>query len=254
MSASDLHESMKDPVIRGQYLSSIRNRGKDVLIADVTEAMDLLIEMAVKVQSAERERDELRDGHTEAAKVISTWHNRAKAAEAEIARRDSVASERVAAHLVYSSVLPKFIGDTDEVESYSCFISGNTPPRKTMEEAYADAHRVCGPLYTAAPPAVLPPNVMNHLSDAANTVSEWTHGDEHSCKVNRTALIAAVQALGAQPQKPVVLPALLTVGQVMHQSGYDRQYAEGWSSGQAATVHDFIQILREANIPYEAKK
>lgn len=75
MSASDLHESMKDPVVLGQYLTAIRNRGKDVLIADVTKAMDLLIEMAVKVQSAERERDELR---------------------AELKRRDAAASEPVA--------------------------------------------------------------------------------------------------------------------------------------------------------------
>lgn len=123
--------------------------------------------------------------------------------EARIARRDAAAGERVATHLVYSSVLPKFIGDTDEVESYSCFISGKTPPRKTMGEAYADAHRVCGPLYTAAQPAVLPPEVNER--EAFNTWNNDENLPIAGVPAKNAAWLAwqARAALGAQPAASV---------------------------------------------------
>ncbi|WP_426785079.1 hypothetical protein ACP3TB_13670 [Rahnella variigena] len=40
-----------------------------------------------------------------------------------------------------------------------------------------------------------------------------------------------------RPQKPVVLPSL-TIGQVMHRSGYDRQYAEGWVSANDTAIRE----------------
>ena len=52
------------------------------------------------------------------------------------------------AELVYSSAMPRFIGDTNEVEGYRCWIHGETRLVPTMEQAYADAKAVC-----AAPPA-----------------------------------------------------------------------------------------------------
>ncbi|WP_338506436.1 hypothetical protein VRB95_11125 [Erwinia aphidicola] len=129
--------------------------------------------------TAERERDDLRAIAEDQSKLAGINAARAQKAEAELARRDAAAGEPVA--------IVREVINGIHVSLYQRIEPGTE-------------------LYTAAPPAVLPPNVMNHLSDAANTVSEWTHGDEHSCKVNRTALIAAVQALGAKPQKVVELP------------------------------------------------
>jgi|GEM_PF-2618895 len=40
-----------------------------------------------------------------------------------------------------------------------------------------------------------------------------------------------------RPQKPVVLPSL-TIGEVMHRSGYDRQYAEGWVSANDNAIRE----------------
>ncbi|MEL5564475.1 hypothetical protein PTT47_03700 [Serratia ureilytica] len=52
------------------------------------------------------------------------------------------------AELVYSSAMPRFIGDTNEIEGYRCWIHGKTRLVPTMEQAYADAKAVC-----TAPPA-----------------------------------------------------------------------------------------------------
>lgn len=117
--------------------------------------------------------------------------------EAELKRRD--AQEPVTTKLVYSSVLPNFIGDTDEVESYSCFIHGNTPPRKTMEEAYADAKEICGPLYAAAPAALLPPEVTMTDCVKKRIDTEFMAGYNQA--------ISDAKALGCQPAKVVTLPS-----------------------------------------------
>ncbi|KMV67302.1 hypothetical protein AI28_20405 [bacteria symbiont BFo1 of Frankliniella occidentalis] len=140
-----------------------------------------------RIEAAERERDELRD---------------------EIARRDAAAGEPVSTQLVYSSVLPKFIGDTDEIESYSCFISGETPPRKTMTEAYADAKQVCGELYTAALPVALAEleqdvkNIIGLLSE-----NEWAeHCTKSELGRKLEGEITRLHDLRAQQQKVVELP------------------------------------------------
>lgn len=39
------------------------------------------------------------------------------------------------------------------------------------------------------------------------------------------------------PQKPVVLPSL-TIGEVMHRSGFDREYAEGWVSANDNAIRE----------------
>lgn len=59
------------------------------------------------------------------------------------------------AKLVYSSAMPRFIGDTNEIEGYRCWIHGETRLVPTMEQAYADAKAVC-----TAPPAAAVPEEM----------------------------------------------------------------------------------------------
>ncbi len=162
-----------------------------------------------RIEAAERERDELREQFDKLASAagwskeqceqvgespfdtveglknaVMDHHHSLIKAEKELKRRDAAAGEPVAVLYRNGDVLTK--AECGEYFEICC--------------------KVETPLYTAAPPALLPPAVMKHLSDAANTVSEWTHGDEHSCKVSRTALIAAIEALGAQPQKPVICP------------------------------------------------
>ncbi|MGQ5800670.1 hypothetical protein ACUNI4_25235 [Serratia sp. IR-2025] len=59
------------------------------------------------------------------------------------------------AKLVYSSAMPRFIGDTNEIEGYRCWIHGETRLAPTMEQAYADAKAVC-----TSPPAPEVPEEM----------------------------------------------------------------------------------------------
>ena len=67
----------------------------------------------------------------------------------------SLTAVPVKTKLKYSSVLPKFIGETNEVESLHCFIHGDTPDFPTQEEAYTEACNMTGDLYTAPPVPVI---------------------------------------------------------------------------------------------------
>lgn len=153
--------------VRG-YAEAAKGNGYKVLTVPLCDLFPLIEQL----DAAQRERNSLlaSQEHEDSCLIDALasrdeWRLRAVTAEAELKRRDE--QEPVATKLVYSSVLPKFIGDSDEVVSYSCFIHGNTPPRKTMEEAYADAMEMCGPLYAAAPAAVLAQDpVTQAVSDA----------------------------------------------------------------------------------------
>lgn len=90
MSASDLHESMINPAVRGQYLAAIRNRGKDVLINDVTEAMDLLISMSARLEAAEKRIAELESNARISQQARDGLLERAITAENELVRRDAL--------------------------------------------------------------------------------------------------------------------------------------------------------------------
>ncbi|MCW6014933.1 DUF551 domain-containing protein [Serratia marcescens] len=73
------------------------------------------------------------------------------------------------AELVYSSAMPRFIGDTNEVEGYRCWIHGETRLVPTMEQAYADAKAVC----TAPPAPAVPPEIPLTSPVAAEYVAGW---------------------------------------------------------------------------------
>lgn len=211
----------------------------------------------------ERERDELRGKYQE----VSGWYAKMKtkmlSAEAELRRRDAAAGEPVAdmwlvrkgdgtweecgtgyhrGRAVYfkpvfiTAALPAVLPELEQdVKNIIGLLSGNewaehctkSELGRKLENEITELHNT----YSRAP-AVVPPAVMKHLSDAANTVSEWTHGDEHSCKVSRTALITAIEALGAQPQKVVELPA----ASVPH--GWKlvplKAFPSQWAAGQKA--------------------
>lgn len=173
----------------------------------------VVIQLIEAFEAAERERDELRSEAEKYAQLAGKNAARAQKAEGELVRRDAAAGEAVSTQLVYSSVLPKFIGDTDEVESYSCFISGETPPRKTMTEAYADAKQVCGELYTAALPVALAEleqdvkNIIDLLSE-----NEWAkHCTKSELGRKLEGEITRLHDLRAQQQKVVELPTSFNV-------------------------------------------
>lgn len=84
---------------------------------------------------------------------------------------DELAANREAqpvAELVYSSAMPRFIGDTDEIEGYRCWIHGETRLVPTMDQAYADAKAVC----TAPPAPAVPDDYFGELVKKARSAAD----------------------------------------------------------------------------------
>lgn len=179
MSASKLQESMKDPVIRGQYLAELRDRTKDVLVGDITAVIDSLIEVAVTLEAAERERDELRERLSLVRKKRDAELNKNTQLEAELARRDAAAGEPYG--YVHKS-LYEAVGSTGLSNDH---------------EAYRDSPTHIA-LYTAAQPAALPPE-MKPEPEKYDVIDHGFIAGYNQCR-------ADAMALGAQQQKVVALP------------------------------------------------
>ncbi|HIE3658118.1 TPA: hypothetical protein ACXLW8_004522, partial [Yersinia enterocolitica] len=67
-----------------------------------------------------------------------------------------VASELIPEGMKFSSALPEFVGDSNEISSYRCWIHANTRKVATQEQAYADAKAVCDLFTAPQKPVVLP--------------------------------------------------------------------------------------------------
>ncbi|MBL0880621.1 hypothetical protein [Serratia ureilytica] len=104
-----------------------------------------------------RDGDGYRDDDGEFQGLWQAWQ-----ASSKLANREA----QPVAKLVYSSAMPRFIGDTNEIEGYRCWIHGETRLAPTMEQAYADAKAVC-----TAPPAPAVPKEMTK-EDAMGFVRE----------------------------------------------------------------------------------
>ena len=172
-----------------------------------------------------------------AAETIRYLIQRAEAAEEEIARRDAAASEPVGYGFQHKEtgkfgtvMMPKSLANDCEV--YSAV-----------------------PLYTAAPPAVLPEleqDVKNIIGLLAE--NEWAEhctkselGRDLECEITR------LQDLRAQPQKPVELPGYLSyAGIPAEYPSYAEEIAHqrGFEHG----VKRCKESLDAANVKYEVKK
>ncbi|KAB0555325.1 hypothetical protein [Pantoea stewartii] len=93
----------------------------------------------------------------EANKIFSTIPGHKKDLLIRQIALAALTAEPVKTKLKYSSVLPKFIGDTNEIESVHCWVHGDTPEFATNEEAYAEAQKMTGDLYTTPPAQLLRP-------------------------------------------------------------------------------------------------
>lgn len=155
-----------------------------------------------------------------ACKALDKHRARADAAEAEIARRDAAASEPV------GLVIADVFGDGDRylkvkpINTTGLFIG-------------------CNLLYTAAPPAVLPPEKVINASTEGGVLCRYQGYNE---------ALRDVLALGAQPQKPVLLPALFNLK--MAGDVKTRHYFKGSND----TIKQIAGLLDAANVPYEVKK
>lgn len=178
-----------------------------------------------KLEAAERERDELRDDVKAYSEHLQYHINRQCKAEAELARRDAAAGEPVAWQYRYND--------------------GKVGDWKTVDSESECNHSTCyerRAIYTAATPTVLP-DIEPLIEGALKLHGLRTAADGHSQLSDgfRNGARWAAKELGAQPQKPVVLP-FLDVG-IKHVFGIDAYRAD-----------DVLAALDAANIPYEMKK
>ncbi len=100
------------------------------------------------------------------------------------------------AELVYSSAMPRFIGDTNEVEGYRCWIHGETRLVPTMEQAYADAKAVC----TAPPAPAVPEEISSAIRYLKDTLVACNRFNYCADAVNRVENACRAAMLAAAPE------------------------------------------------------
>lgn len=141
-----------------------------------TERMAEIAKLAIRLQqirscAAVTSSGETVLHHTHVDEILSALHD----VTAELlANREA----QPVAKLVYSSAMPRFIGDTNEIEGYRCWIHGETRLAPTMGQAYADAKAVCtAPPAPAVPPEASPDDIpQEHNINKYSGITWEQHG------------------------------------------------------------------------------
>lgn len=164
-----------------------------------------------QAEAAERERDEMSGALKAAAVNAETWMKRALKAEVEIARRDAAAGE------------PFAYIDISHLDQFGWgFVFKHPSPAAGFKY----------PVYTAAAPAVLPPEKPVNTDLSRTDIMK---------NISYNQALNDVKALGAQPQKPVVLPEP------------ERHREPGIIVGMYESFVVY-KALDEAGVPYEVNK
>lgn len=203
----------------------------------LTRAIDRNVAKDIEIKrlsAVERERDELKRNQELNLKIKQAMHERFTRAEAELARRDAAALEPVAVvdiqrgrgdgkkfALCYTSAghsLPDDVYNlytaappaADRVPDYWQFKCVNGDwigiSESGMRQAVSEGIEV-RPLYTAAQPAVLPDEIT--IEDAYEETHRTGWDKEYAYCAGAKYMRDQFLALGAQPQKPVVLPEII---------------------------------------------
>ncbi|WP_439653894.1 ead/Ea22-like family protein [Salmonella enterica] len=172
------------------------------LVLDNSTSWDVLYE---KLEAAERRIAELEKGHQEAAKQINSWRRLAKQS---IAERGKDISELEAAR--------------QRIAEQSAIVAAAEKLVRCKGRYHSELnYRALAKLFGVVTPDLPPLEHENvHYADAA--------------EVEITALRQRIQELEA---RAVNLPKL-SVGEVMHLSGFSRDYAEGWCAGNDNAIHE----------------
>ncbi|ECO9192481.1 ead/Ea22-like family protein [Salmonella enterica] len=172
------------------------------LVLDNSTSWDVLYE---KLEAAERRIAELEKGHQEAAKQINSWRRLAKQS---IAERGKDISELEAAR--------------QRIAEQSAIVAAAEKLVRCKGRYHSELnYRALAKLFGVVTPDLPPLEHENvHYADAA--------------EVEITALRQRIQELEA---RAVNLPKL-SVGEVMHLSGFNRDYAEGWCAGNDNAIHE----------------
>ncbi|EAO0528382.1 ead/Ea22-like family protein [Salmonella enterica] len=172
------------------------------LVLDNSTSWDVLYE---KLEAAERRIAELEKGHQEAAKQINSWRRLAKQS---IAERGKDISELEAAR--------------QRIAEQSAIVAAAEKLVRCKGRYHSELnYRALAKLFGVVTPDLPPLEHENvHYADAA--------------EVEITALRQRIAELEARE----VNLSKLSVGEVMHMSGFSRDYAEGWCAGNDNAIHE----------------
>lgn len=208
-------EHFKQPIIDA-LIAAERERAE--YKAMVSYQGECIINAESAMRDAERERDEAIMTRLEVSEGLSIATRRYELAEAELARRDAAAGEP---------------------DGYIfCHPSG----KNFWSVSHPDTagHNGVKPFYFGAQPAVLPALKVG-LQRADRPFESGKIAGWNECVIE-------LKAIGAQPQKPVVLPALFNLK--MARDVKTKQYFKGSND----TIKQIAGLLDAANVPYEVKK
>lgn len=280
-------QKLKELAQLANELSGIAHylRGKKAMEEFSAEFTPAVVVMVFEqLESAERERDELKRNQELNLKIKQAMHERFTRAEAELARRDAAAGEPVS-----WPDMPFSFEDLEDMHG-ATFANGYVRGWARKCESVT----MKGPLYAAAPPAVLPDAERemwrNNLKDAGHALSDIRRFVEEKFKCvadlpsteavllagpevkhESDAIIAALNRvaefyeLGAQPQKPVVLVGdaivfehvtngLAQYGTLPKGKKVTAEFAAGFAAGFNCRGEVDKIALDAANVKWEVKK
>ncbi|NKG32081.1 hypothetical protein FVB43_18805 [Erwinia rhapontici] len=199
----------------------------------LTRAIDRNVAKDIEIKrlsAVERERDELKRNQELNLKIKQAMHERFTRAEAELARRDAAAGEPVGLQCM---------GD-----------NGKWQDCASREVAESHGFTIFRELYAAAPPAVLR-DIEPLIEGALKLHGLRTAVDGHSQLSDgfRNGARWAAKELGAQQQKPVVLPAERFCA-AEHAGSLLWTETEVWNKA----IYACATSLDAANVPYEVAK
>ncbi|QHJ80006.1 MAG: hypothetical protein [Bacteriophage sp.] len=136
------------------------NKESDHHIGVTVTTLRLLLSKADALEAVLQRADKANRTCSDLLRTATDEAMRANKAEAELAALKGdqvpVVSELIPEGMKYSSALPEFVGDSNEISSYRCWIHGNTRKVATQEQAYADAKAACELFTAPQKPVVLP--------------------------------------------------------------------------------------------------
>lgn len=178
-----------------------------------------------RIEAAEREREELRAWRDTLQRAVDNLDAERDVLRAEIARRDAAAGE------------PAFYIAASDVD--------NLKRSHVVEAAISKVIRFDEiPAYTAAPPALLPPEKPVNTDLSRTDIMK---------NIAYNQALNDVKALGAQPQKPVVLPCRYDIEEMSGDPWQSYRCIEPDEDGEYMRRDEVLTALDAAGVPYEVK-
>lgn len=192
---------------------------------------DTALKLLDALEAAERERDELRAGRDTLQRAVDNLDAERDVMRAELARRDAAASKPVA-----------WISERN-LKNLGKAFSVRVKHEPVMVRPIA--------LYTAAPPAALPPKLSMDIDPELQ--GEFRVHEAIRRKGFNQALDAALE-LGALPKNPVTIPGRYDIAEMSGNNWQSYRCIEPDGDGEYIRLDEMLSALDAANVPHKVKE